>query len=112
MGTMAYTSNTKLPRLRAQAVEMVRSGKTVTEVARHFGYTKGAVSKWCKKYPANGAWVVPTESSRPKHHPQETPRTVVKRIKEIRLALGGRCAEVIKKHLVDEGIVLHRITIQ
>jgi transposase InsO family protein len=91
---------------------MVRSGKTVSEVARYFGYTKGAVSKWCKKYPANGAWIVPTGSSRPKHHPSETPPAVVRRIKELRLALGGRCAEVIQKHLADEGIRVHRITVQ
>lgn len=46
---MAYTTNPKLPRLRAHAVDMVRGGKSVSEIARYFGYTKGAVSKWCKK---------------------------------------------------------------
>jgi transposase InsO family protein len=109
---MAYTTNPKLPRLRAQAVEMVRKGKSVTEVARHFGYTKGAISKWCKKAPPNGTWAIPTESSRPKRHPKEVKKEVVEKIRNIRIALGGRCAEVIKKHLEDEGIKLHRITVQ
>lgn len=109
---MAYTLNPKLPRLRAQAVDMVREGKSVTAVARHFGYSKGAVSKWCKKCPVNGAWVIPTESSRPKFHPNQVSREVVEKIRAIRIALNGRCAEVIKKHLEDQGIKLHRITVQ
>lgn len=109
---MAYTLNPKLPRLRAQAVDMVRSGKSMTEVARHFGYSKGAVSKWCKKCPINGTWAIPTQSSRPKYHPKAVSREVVEQIRTIRIALGGRCAEVIKKHLEDQGIHLHRITVQ
>lgn len=109
---MAYTLNPKLPRLRAQAVDMVRSGKSVTEVARHFGYSKGAVSKWCKRCPVSGAWAIPTQSSRPKSHPAQVSRQVIEQIRTIRLALGGRCAEVIKKHLDDQGIHIHRITVQ
>lgn len=109
---MAYTLNPKLPRLRAQAVDMVRSGKSVTEVARYFGYSKGAVSKWCNKCPEGGTWAIPTESSRPKSHPNQVSREVIDRIRSIRIALGGRCAEVIQKHLMDEGIKLHRITVQ
>jgi transposase InsO family protein len=109
---MAYNTNPKLPRLRARAVEMVRAGKKVSEVARYFGYTKGAVSKWCQKYPENGAWVIPTKSSRPHRHPKAVSEQVVQRIKTIRVALKGRCAEVIQKHLSDEGIAVHRITVQ
>jgi len=52
---MAYDTNPRLPRLRAKAVDMVKSGKTVTEVARYFGFTKGAVSKWCKRCPLSGS---------------------------------------------------------
>ena len=91
---------------------MVREGKSVTEVARYFGYSKGAVSKWCKKCPANGTWAIPTESSRPKSHPNQVSKEIVEKIRNIRIALGGRCAEVIKKHLEDDGIKLHRITVQ
>lgn len=109
---MAYTTNPKLPRLRAQAVDMVRAGKSVTAVARHFGYSKGAVSKWCSRCPENGSWAIPTQSSRPKSHPAQVSKEVIERIRTIRLALGGRCAEVIKKHLDDQGIHVHRITVQ
>src|SRR6185437_342978 len=101
---MAYTTNPKVPQLRARAADMVRQGKSVTEVARYFGYSKSAVSKWCKKSPANGVWKIPTKSSRPHSHPKAVSREVINKIKNIRLALGGRCAEVIKKHLEDEGV--------
>ncbi|HWQ60514.1 MAG TPA: helix-turn-helix domain-containing protein [Candidatus Fimivivens sp.] len=42
---MPYATNPKMPRLRARAVRMVREGKTISEVARYFGYTKGAPSR-------------------------------------------------------------------
>jgi len=109
---MAYTTNTKVPRLRAKAVEMVRSGRTVTEVARYFGYSKGAVSKWCAKAPTGGAWVIPTQSSRPNSHPNQLNKKTVNRIKELRLELKGRCAEVITKHLKEEGMKVSRISVQ
>lgn len=100
---MAYTTNPKLPRLRARAVDMVRSGKSVTEVARYFGYTKGAVSKWCKKAPVNGTWEIPTGSSRPHHHPRELKPEIVKAIIETKLKY-KRCSEVIHGHLLNQGI--------
>ena len=68
---MAYTTNPRLPRLRAKAVDMVRDGKSMSEVARYFGYTKGAVSKWCAKAPLGGTYEIQTESSKPHHHPNE-----------------------------------------
>lgn len=86
---MGYTLNPKLPRLRAQAVGMVRNGKSVTEAARYFGYSKGVVSKWCKKYPDNGTWAIPRQSSRPKSHPNEVSKSVVEKIRNITIALGA-----------------------
>jgi transposase InsO family protein len=99
-----YTTNPAMPRLRAKAVEMVRSGKSVTEVARYFGYTKGAVSKWCKKVPASGAFKIPTRSSRPWHQSHEIKQTTIDRIIELRIKLKGRCGEVIHEHLRLEGL--------
>lgn len=109
---MSYDTNPRLPRLRAKAVEMVREGKTVTEVARYFGFTKGAISKWRKKYPVNGAWAIPTASSAPKSHPWRIDKSVRSRICELRLKLKGRCAQVIQSHLKDEGIKVSVRTIQ
>ena len=109
---MAYTTNPKLPRLRARACQMVKEGKTVTEVAKYFGYSKGTISKWLKKYPEGGAWEIPTKSSKPKSHPKQTETWVVNRIIELRQELGGRCGEVIHDHLKDEGISIALPTVQ
>lgn len=99
---MAYTTNPKLPRLRARAVEMVLSGKSISATARHFGYSKSAVSKWMKKWPEGGAHCIPTESSRPLHHPKELPEELVKKIIEYKRK-HRRCSEVIHRHLVQDG---------
>lgn len=107
-----YDTNGRLPYLRARAVHMVRSGKSVTEVARYFGYSKGAISKWCKKMPQGGSWMIPTESSAPKSHPWRTDEATRYRIKELRLKLKGRCAQVIQAHLKEEGMTVSVRTIQ
>lgn len=100
---MPYTTNPRMPKLRARAVQMVRSGKSVSEAARYFGYSKGAVSKWCSKAPWFGAYEIPTESSRPHHHPKELSEDVVSKIIEYRKKY-NRCSEVVHKHLFNEGI--------
>src|SRR3989338_23761 len=100
---MAYTTNPKMPKLRARAVKMVRSGKSVSEVARYFGYTKGAVSKWCHKVPSFGVHEIPTKSSRPHHHPNELPSKIVDSIVAYKIKY-KRCSEVIHQHLKNDGI--------
>jgi len=109
---MAYTLNPRLPKLRARAVDMVRGGKSVTEVARYFGFSKSAVSKWSKKVPVGGANEIPTESSAPKHHPWRIEENIRNRICELRLQLRGRCAQVIQAHLAEQGITVSVRTIQ
>lgn len=94
-----------MPRLRAKAVEMVRQGKSVSEVARYFGYSKSAVSKWNQKVPIGGAYLIPTISSRPHHHPQELSDRVVKKIIECKKKY-NRCSDVIHQHLKNEGIII------
>jgi transposase-like protein len=92
-----------MPRLRAKAVEMVRAGKSVSETARYFGYSKSAVSKWCKKVPIGGAYLIPTKSSRPHSHPNELSGDIVKKIIAYKKKY-KRCSEVIHRHLVNDGI--------
>jgi len=82
---------------------MVRGGKSASEVARYFGYTKSAVSKWCKKMPEGGSWIIPTESSRPHHHPKELKPEIVRAIIDTKLKY-KRCSEVIRGHLLEQGI--------
>lgn len=101
---LTYSTNPHLPRLRAKAVEMVRSGKSMREVARYFGFDPATISRWNKKAGAAGAWVIPTTSSKPHHHPKELDRATVRRIITLRIQLKGRCAEVIHAQLQKEGV--------
>jgi transposase InsO family protein len=103
---MTYSTNPHLPRLRARAVEMVRRGHSMREVARHFGFDAATISRWNKKATPNGSWVIPTTSSKPHHHPKELSAVVVRRIVELRIQLKGRCAEVIHAQLKKEGITV------
>lgn len=99
-----YTTNPRMPKLRAKAVQMVRSeGKSVSEVARYFGYTKGAVSKWCAKSPVGGVHEIPTKSSRPHHHPNELSEEMIDAIIEYKKKY-NRCSDVIHQHLLNDGI--------
>ena len=91
---------------------MVRSGKSMREVSRYFGYSVGAIHNWCKKEPIIGAYEIPTLSSRPKSHPNETAPEIVRRIIELRQETGGRCAEVIHQHLLNEDIFVSLSTVK
>jgi transposase InsO family protein len=98
-----YTTNPRMPKLRAKAVEMVVQGKSVSSVARYFGYTKGAVSKWCKKVPSGGCYEIPTMSSRPHHHPNELSTKTVEKIIQYKQKY-NRCSDVVHRHLLNDGI--------
>jgi len=98
-----YTTNPNMPRLRVVAVNMVKDGRSVSEVARYFGYTKSAVSKWRKKMPEGRFRVIPTLSSRPHHHPRELPLHTIKKIIEYKKKY-RRCSEVIHHHLLNDNI--------
>jgi len=105
--SMSYSKNPNLPKVRAEAVKMVRSGKSTREVARHFGYTHSAVVKWCQKVPPHTYQyqVISTESSRPKHHPQELANDAVQRILQLR-AETKRGAEFIHYLLQRDGVAV------
>lgn len=100
---MPYTTNPALPRLRAQAVLMVRDGKSIRQVARYFGFQPSTILRWNKKVPKGGASSIPTKSSRPKRHPKRINEEIRQRIKALRIKLKGRCGEIIHQHLLEEG---------
>jgi len=101
---MPYTQNPYLPKLRAEAVKMVRSGNGVRATARNFGVSPGTISKWCQRMPSGGCHLIPTRSSRPKYHPRQLSENIVRRIVELRLETNGRCAEVIHQMLLNENL--------
>ena len=87
-----------------QAVRLVRQGWSIRRVSRHMGFHHTAVMKWIKKAELlrSGA-SIPTESSRPYHHPNELSGKIVDEIVKIRLK-HNRCAEVIYQELLNKGI--------
>jgi len=89
-----------------QAVELVRNGWSVREVARHFGYAHNTVLNWLKiqpEYDWHGRLEIPTRSSRPHHHPRELSQQIITRILDIR-SERNQCAEIIHWRLGQEGI--------
>jgi transposase InsO family protein len=103
---MSYTNNPNMGKVRADAVRMVRKGRGVREVARHFGYSPGTITKWCQKTQSVGLMSlrsIPTEPSRPKHHPNELPKETVKTILDLRRET-GRGAEFIHQLLLKKGV--------
>lgn len=105
---MSYTNNPNLPRVRMQAVELVKQGKSVREVARHFGFSHNAILNWLKRAPEYGRYgqlVISTRSSRPNHHSKELSMEIVSRILDLR-AERNQCAEIIHHRLTQEGIMV------
>ena len=100
---MSYSKNPNLPKVRAEAVKLLRSGHSTREVARHFGFAQGTIVKWNKKiHPELRQFgVIPTESSRPGRHPAELEREVVKAILKMRRST-GRGAEYIHYVLTNK----------
>lgn len=105
--SMSYSKNPNLPKVRAEAVKMVRAGHSTREVARHFGFSQGTVVKWCAKVPEHiyQYRVIPTESSRPHHHPKELPDDVIRRILTLRTDT-KRGAEFIHYLLQRDGVAV------
>ena len=98
-----YTTYNRLPRIRMEAVHLVKSGWSVREVARHFGFTHSAVVKWvgrARLLPQN-AQLLPTRSSRPDTSPNSIDPMIVIQILELR-AERNQCAEILHHRLATE----------
>lgn len=105
---MAYTTNPKLPRLRMQAVLMVRRGVSTHEAAKYFGYNQSTIARWVQRADKElliGSENIPTRSSRPKSHPKALDPELVAAIVTERLK-HRRCAEVVQDSLREQGILV------
>lgn len=100
---MSYTQNPAMPKVRQQAADLVRRGWSTREVARHFGFSQGAIVQWVKKAKVIGYHPIPTKSSRPKRHPNQLDDDLIHKIVEKRFEL-GRSSEVIHKALEEDGV--------
>jgi transposase InsO family protein len=99
---MAYTNNPRLPKVRMEAVKLLRSGWSTRETARYFGFNQSTIVRWAKKASFDERRIIPTLSSRPHHHPKELSRETVSKIIQYR-EKHKRCAEVIHHLLKKDG---------
>ena len=114
MTDMSYSLNPHLPKVRAKAIELVRTnGWSVRQTARYIGVHPGTISKWLKKAPTGVGkiYAIPTRSSKPKASPLAIDKKIVDRIVEIRLAR-NRCADIIHAQLLREGINVSLSTVK
>lgn len=109
---MAYTTNPSLPRVRMEAVKLLRQGYSTRQVARHFGYSQSVIVKWNKRAPDDGRLTIPTISSRPNSHPNKLDWRIRKKIINFRIKTNGRCSEVIHKLLINENIEVSLSTVK
>jgi transposase InsO family protein len=101
---MSYTTNPKLPKLRMEAVRLVKYRDWSTrEVSRYTGFNQSTIVRWCAKDPTGGWRYIPTLSSRPHSHPHALSKEIVEAIISERLA-HNRCAEVIHAILIQREI--------
>lgn len=108
---MAYTTNPHLPKVRWQAIKMLHTGKSSREVARYFGFNQSTIVRWAKKASVRNAGPIPTESSRPRHHPQALKAWIVKKIIEKRLER-DRCGQIVHQALRKEGAMVSLSSVQ
>lgn len=105
MAYMPYTTNPHLPRVRGEAVALVRRGWSMRAAARHLGYQPSTVMRWVRKGMQSSRNTIPTESSRPHGHPHALPDVIVAAIVEERLRR-GRCSEVVHHVLAARGVAV------
>lgn len=99
---MAYNINPQLPRIRMEAVKLVRSGWSTRQVSRHLGYSQSAVVQWVKRAPySRAARVIPTRSSRPLHHPAELSEEIIDTILSYRKER-HQCAAILHHRLLAD----------
>lgn len=91
-----------------EAVELIRNGWSIRKAARHLGFAHNTILNWLKRTPEYGAYgrlVIPTRSSRPRHHPHELSGEIVKKILEYR-AERNQCAEILYHRLLKDGYIV------
>ncbi len=98
-----YTINPNMPRIRREAAQLVRRGWSTRKVARHFGFSQSVIVKWVKISLVYGYHPIPTQSSKPKHHPKQLKEEVVQKILNTRLK-NNRTSEVVHQELLNQGI--------
>ncbi len=92
-----------MPRIRQEAVQLVRRGWSARKVGRRLGYHHTAVMKWVRKAEKIGNHPIPTISSRPKSHPKQLSEDIVQKIVSKRRE-HNRSAEAVHRELLNDGV--------
>lgn len=109
---MPYTKNPQMPRVRMQAVRLVKQGWSMRKVGRYMGFNHTAISKWVKRADEyNYKRIIPTLSSRPHNHPRALKQDMIDAIVKQR-EKSGRCAKVVCQELKNKGIVTNISSVQ
>jgi transposase InsO family protein len=109
---MAYTTNPNLPKVRRDAVHLVKCEKwSIRRVAKHLGWNPSTVSRWCRNPLATGWSLLPTKSSRPKTSPNALKKEIVEAIIKKRIGR-RRCGQVIHQELAREGVTVSLPSVQ
>lgn len=109
---MAYTTNPHLPKVRREAVNLVKYRKwSIRKTAKHFGYNPSTISRWCRKPMATGWHIIPTESSRPNKSPNALKKEVLEAIINTRIK-SKRCGQVIYQELKRNGVKVSLSSVQ
>ena len=97
-----YNTNPNLPRVRMDAVKLVRSGWSTRKVAQHFGFSQAAIVQWMKRAPDNQKQIIPTRTSRPWSHPHALSPEIVETILRYRRER-NQCAFILHHRLINDG---------
>jgi len=102
---MAYTTNPHLPRVRMQAARLALWKRWSTrQIARYTGFNQSTIVRWTQKarLMRSDLRIIPTESSRPYHHPRQISSELVTLVLCYRQQY-RRCAKVIHYLLWKDG---------
>lgn len=84
---------------------VIREGWSTRQVARYTGYHQSSIVRWVERARFSNQLVIPTQSSRPDHHPQQLPDKIVSRILALR-SEKNECAEILHWRLGKDGVLV------
>lgn len=112
MTYMAYTKNPHLPKVRRDAVRLVKQQNwSMRKAARYFGVQPSTILRWCRKDFTYGEHEIPTLSSKPRTSPRSLSRDIVHAIIKKRVGR-RRCGQVIHRELLADGISVSLCSVQ
>ena len=109
---MAYTTNPHLPKVRRDAVNLVKYRHwSMRQVALKYGVEPSTISRWCHHPLGTGWHEIPTRKSTPKTNPQALSREIVSAIIKKRMSR-RRCGQVVHQELLRDGVKVSLSSVQ